>query len=206
MSKRLVAVAAGGLALVAVVAVVVLVANPMGGEGPDVVIIGDSVTDDAREQIFEVVDGRLQLEAVPGARSVDMVDQLEIATEERTSAGQELEQVAVLVGYNDLTRGSLDDAALEDMVAATARFDCAVWFTLPDAEGLALDPEEATAWNDRLASLVDRDDAVHLDRGWQEAVNADGGDGLLDDDRLHPTEAGAETLAGVYRDALARRC
>ncbi|CAN5762438.1 hypothetical protein BH23ACT2_BH23ACT2_01370 [soil metagenome] len=203
MSTPLMVMVAVGVTLVAVV---VFVAVRMGGEGPDAVIVGDSVTDDAREDIFDRVEGRPQVVAVPDARSVDMLAQLEIAVEERTSAGQDLEQVAVLVGYNDLTRGPLDEPALEEMVAETARFECAVWLTLPDAEGLALDPREAVAWNDRLAGLVDRHDTVDLDRGWQEAVSADGGDRLLGDDRLHPNEAGTETLAEVYRDALARHC
>lgn len=203
MSKPLVAAVVAGAALVVVV---VFVAVRMGGEGPDVVIVGDSVTDDAREEIFDRVEGRPQVVAVPGARSADMLGQLEIAMDERTSAGQELEQVAVLVGYNDLTRGPFDEPSLEEMVGDTARFGCAVWLTLPDAEGLALDAGEATAWNDRLAGLVDRHDTVHLDRGWQEAVNAADGDRLLDDDLLHPSSEGIEELAEVYRDALARHC
>jgi lysophospholipase L1-like esterase len=193
-------------AAVALVAVVAFVAARMGGEGPDVVVVGDSVTDLAREDIFERVEGRPQVVAIPGARSDQMLGSLETAMEERTSAGQDLEQVAVLVGYNDVGQDTFDQRSFEEMVADTAEFECAVWLALPDAEGLALDAGEATAWNDRLSALVEPYEGVHLDTQWQDEVNADDTDRLLDDDLLHPSPEGAETLAEAYRDALSRHC
>lgn len=119
--------------------------------------------------------------------------------------------VAVLIGYNDLLRGTVDTDALGPLVEETSRFRCAVWLTLPERPGgqpssnPKMGPDEVGRWNDRLATEVERFDNVHLSNDWQDAVHRNPEDVLLSDG-LHPTEAGERRLADAYRAAIDRSC
>ena len=195
-------VAAGlGVLLLVVAAAVVIAAA--GSDEPDhidgdVLIIGDSVTHMSADAIAEEVgaDG-LEILATPGYRSTDLLPILQGAVDERGGPDSDgLQKAAFLVGYNDILRDALAQNVLAEMVELSSRFDCSVWLALPSGFGDRTD--------DLLRAQVDRHESVHLDHAWAEAVEADSG--LISGDGVHPTDAGKDALAEVYRDALDEWC
>lgn len=191
----------GGAALLAVIIVVAMLLLRSDDPGPiqgDVLIVGDSVTFMSIDPITEKLGADdLEIVAIPGERSTDLLPRLQEAIERRGGPGSDaLEKAAFLVGYNDVMREEVDQNVLAEMVEQSSHFDCAVWMALPGRFGEALD--------DLIRAEVDRFDSVHFHTGWAEAVDADGS--LLQDDAVHPSEAGTVALAEAYRDAFDESC
>ncbi|MGI8754421.1 MAG: SGNH/GDSL hydrolase family protein [Acidimicrobiales bacterium] len=120
-------------------------------------------------------------------------------------------RVAVLAGYNDVFRSTVDSGALPEMMRETARADCVVWLTLPARTGGTAapsppyDPALVRLWNGRIEKLAARYPNVHVVHDWQKLVNRDASD-LLEDRGVHPLAPGQRRLADVYRKGLDRSC
>lgn len=207
---RGIAVAAG----VTVLAVGALTAYLVWPRTPDhVLVVGDSVTYLSWDAIDDRFGAGSELEALarPGFTAGDLLPLAEEAVDARADAGDDLERAILLVGYNDVWRGA-DDDALAQLVALSARHDCAVWLTLPTAPGGEpagtgdFDPEAAEAWNERLAELVAEHDNLHLVTAWQEEIEAGDPTRYLEPDGIHPTRAGQELLARTMDDGLRGAC
>lgn len=208
----------------ALVLVIVLVLALAGGalwwklrpEGvqPGVVFVGDSVTYLSIGQINQALgpDAHPVYLARIGWRSTDLLPLLQQEVQKRHGDGQQLRQIALLVGYNDVLQGNVESAALDKMVSLAGQFSCAVWLTLPPrpAGRAAGNPKFRTdlaeRWNERLAAAVHAHANIHLDTSWQKAVDSSAPGSLLVADGVHPNPAGQRTLAQVYAHALRHDC
>lgn len=196
-----------GLAALGAVIVLIWTVSMRDGD-TDVVVIGDSVTYLSGGPIDDALDGDVELIAEPGYTSADLLPGVEQAV---AGLGDEVREIdaLVLVGYNDVTQSGPDVPGLDELVAVSTRFRCAVWLTLPTRspgnEG-ALRADAAAAWNARLQGLVAAHPSLHLATAWGEAVDASAPGELVVEDGVHPTVAGAERLAAVMSDALDAAC
>jgi lysophospholipase L1-like esterase len=181
---------------------------------PSLVMVGDSVTFLSIGAIEDALaDGhRLDIRAYPGQRSNELVLVVLQEVTQRAEAGEPLDLLTLLVGYNDVLRHSEQPGEVAEMVALAARARCAVALTVPappdwaDQDDLASVQAEFAAYNERLVAEVERHDSVHLWTGWQEAVEASERGELVDTDGVHPVEAGQGRLAEEYAAALAEHC
>lgn len=182
--------------------------------GEQVVVIGDSVTYASSPAIFDRLVGwdDVKITSRPFYRAADLVQPLSEVIEERTAAGDPLDQVVILAGYNDVIRDDRDPSGLPRMLRLAERFDCAVWLTLPArpggkaATGAGFPPDEAEAWNDRVREEAAGRPGVHVSDEWQRTVEAEGGAELLQEDGVHPVRAGHVALANAVGRALAAEC
>lgn len=202
-----------GLVAVAVVGLIVYLVWPRTPEY--VLVVGDSVTfmsfEDLRDEFGP--DTKLDPVARPGYRSSNLMPFVEDAVAARERSGKELERAVFLVGYNDVWKEEVGQNRLDEMVELSARFDCAVWLTLPvrpAGEPPAVgdfDPELGDDWNEMIADLVAEHDNLHLVTTWADAIEgASSADEYLDDDGIHPNDAGQELLAKTMHDAVIDSC
>ena len=200
---------------VAIVAVAALAAYLLWPRGFDyVMVVGDSVTFLSGSQIEDEMGSDVSVEqiAVPGYTSSDLVDPVTLTIEARARSGQQLERGVFLVGYNDVIRGDVETADLDRLMQQSARFDCAIWLTLPaepsgaPAGSADFDPEAARRWNEGLVELVGHYDGLHLVRTWEERVNGSDPGELLQADGVHPNDAGRAALAQVMHEGLRDQC
>lgn len=212
--------AVGAVAVVALVAVAVWArrdadtATDDGSDRPSLVMVGDSVTFLSIGAIEGALAGdhRLDIRAYPGQRSSELVLVVLQEVTERAEAGDPLDLLTLLVGYNDVLRHSERPGEVAEMVALAAGAHCAVALTVPappdwaDQDDLASVQAEFAAYNERLVAEAERHDTVHLWTGWQEAVEASERRELVDTDGVHPVEAGQVRLAEEYEAALAEHC
>jgi hypothetical protein len=180
-----------------------------------VVVIGDSVTYASSPAIYERLEewGEVTITPRPFYRAVDLVLPFREVIDARLAAGQPLDRVVVLAGYNDVIRDDRDPSGLPQMLGLAERFDCAVWLTLPARPGGETAPAdaelpsgEAEAWNERVREEAADRPAVHVSDEWQRVVEAEGGDALLQEDGVHPVRAGHLALADAMARSLVSEC
>lgn len=180
-----------------------------GGDGDrgDVVVIGDSVTDQSDDQILDALDGRdASVIGLSGYRT----DQLLPVVEETLGGDVRPAVAVVLAGYNDVWQGRDEEAVVEELVDVMAGVDCAIWVLIPTTG--PWDRLRAEELNGRTRAAA-RAAGVHVETGWQEAVD-DGPDGdgpgpdpaLVVADQVHPSEAGKQKVAEVVAKAVDRFC
>lgn len=205
-------VVVGGVAL-ALVAFIIYLMWPRTPE--HVLIVGDSVTFMSWEALTDEFgsDTSLQPVARPGFRSNELLPLVEKAIDDRAGSGKKLDRAAFLVGYNDVWTETVGDDRLAEMVELSARYECAVWLTLPARPGGtepaigSFDAELAEDWNERMADLVAEHGNLHLVRDWAEAVDeASDPATYLEDDGIHPNGAGQNLLARTIHDAVINAC
>lgn len=210
------------ISVLTAVAVVALATFLLWPRTPDhVLVVGDSVTYMSFERLRREFGTGTDLEAVarPGFRSTDLLPLVETAIDGRDESGRPLDRAIFLVGYNDVWRDDTDHQDLEALVAESARYDCAVWLTLPTRPGGEdpatdefdpdlpdFDPELADEWNERLADLIGEHDSLHLVTDWQDTIDESPAARYLDDDGIHPNAAGQKRLAAIMHDSLRSAC
>ena len=179
-----------------------------------VLVVGDSVTYMSFEDLRAEFDPDTDLEpyARPGYRSTDLLPLATKAIANRVDAGLPLDRAIFLVGYNDVWLDQTEHRDLEKMVAESARFQCAIWLTLPTRPGGKppatgdFDPELAERWNARLARLVKQHKSLHLVTDWQKAIEGAPASRYLEKDGIHPNSAGQEKLAEIMHNKLQSSC
>ena len=209
---RSVLVASGVVGLFALLVGFMWVVLPR-NDGPKVLFVGDSVTflsGGALDQVF--VESDVQTIAIPGYTTAELLPRMRAAMASPALPGGARQRVGVLVGYNDISQGSIDNEELPQLMEAAAEFECAVVLTLPARPGgeLASNPNIATdkveLWNARLEDETAAHPSVHLARDWEEAVNAAEPLQFLDPDGIHPNRSGGVQLAASYQAAMDRLC
>jgi len=202
----------GGVA-VAMVAFIVYLMWPRTPE--HVLVVGDSVTFMSWEALTDEFGPGTALEAVarPGFTSTDLLPLVEEAIDSRADSGEKLDRAVFLVGYNDVWNEELDDDRLAEMVELSARYECAVWLTLPARPGGSepaigtFNPDLADEWNERLADLVGEHRNLHLVDDWAEAIDgAPDPATYLEEDGIHPNGAGQDLLARTMYEAVTNSC
>lgn len=183
------------------------------GPGPDLFVVGDSVTYLSAGSIQEEFPrDHLQFVAKPGFSSTMLLPLVDDAMGADGEPGAAREHVVALVGYNDVRLREVNAPALRELVDRTAEFRCGVWLTLPvkpggvDNANPMAESDLVAVWNARLVDEVARHPNLHLVDDWQRAVEAAPEGKLLKADGVHPNEAGQRELAAIYRSALDRHC
>lgn len=204
MSRRTTTLLAVVVAVVVVAGVCTYVYREHLAGGPKVVVVGDSVTELAKAHIPDQVEGDEELELVAYAGYT--TSELLPHAENRMSDPPAI--ALALTGHNDLLRGEDTSRAVEDLVELVDGADCGIIVLLPTK--LVYGPEAAIAFNDRLEELASDTD-VHIETAWRDVVDDTDDEGpdpvLIDEaDALHPTEEGAQVLAGIMGDAFDRWC
>jgi lysophospholipase L1-like esterase len=201
----------GAAALVAVGLIAYLV---WPRDKPDLVIVGDSVTFLSIPEIESSLgdDYSLDIRAYPGQASTDLVLVVLQELVERDEIGEEVDAMALLVGYNDVLRFRDQPNKVAELVDLSAGAACTVVLTVPapptwsDQEDLEGVRSAFVAYNEALTAAVDTHPGLHLVTGWQEAVEASGPGELVDTDGVHPIAAGKTALAEVYTEAIESSC
>lgn len=202
-----------GLVALAVVGLIAYLVWPRTPEY--VLVVGDSVTFMSFEDLKGEFGSDTKLDPVarPGYRSSNLLPFVEEAVAARERSGKALERAVLLVGYNDVWKEEVGQNRLAELVDLSARFECAVWLTLPvrpAGEPPAVgdfDPELGDEWNELMADLVGEHDNLHLVADWADAIEgADSADEYLDDDGIHPNDAGQKLLAETMHDAVISSC
>ena len=170
-----------------------------------VVFVGDSVTYISLDDLNRDLSSRHPaFLARFGYRSTDLLPLLQLEVARKKDAGEPLRQIALLVGYNDVLRNDVESPALPEMMNLSAKFDCAVWLTLPD---IPLHEQDTSRWNARVRAAAKGHRNVHVVETWRKAVNsATPGALVVVSDGVHPNAAGAARLTSIYLDAIGRFC
>ena len=178
-----------------------------------VLIVGDSVSFmTAPELEHEFSGSDAEIIAIPGFTSSDLLGLAVHAIDERAKAGKELDRAIFLVGYNDVWKDQPDNPDLNRMVAASARYRCAIWLTLPGRPGgkppaaAKFDPRRYDVWNARVTKLVGEHRQLHLVTEWSETVDGAPAGRYLNPDGIHPNHEGSKTLARIMHDSLISKC
>lgn len=178
----------------------------------NVLVVGDSVTFLSSQEIRSELGRRTAVDIIaePGFTSSDLLPLATEAVDRRAGDDPISGAMVVLVGYNDVANGEVESDGLPQLIELSARYECAIWLTLPalDIEPVVdiVPPAEAARWNERTEALVAEHDNLHLVTAWADAVNASAEEELLSEDALHPHGGGAEVLGAVMADAVAQHC
>lgn len=169
-----------------------------------VLFIGDSVTflslDDLNGDLGPKHPAYV---ARPGFTSSDLLPLFTAEVKKRKADGEPLEQVAMLVGYNDVLQNvAPEDDSLGKVMTMAGQFDCAIWLELPP---IPLREDLVDRWNERARREAEEHPTVHVVSEWRELVAADP-DGLVPDDGVHPGTEGRKELTRVYHDAIRNLC
>ncbi|MBX3313048.1 MAG: SGNH/GDSL hydrolase family protein [Actinobacteria bacterium] len=140
--------------------------------------------------------------ARPGFTSADLLPIFKQAVEEREADGDPLEQVAMLIGYNDVLHDDVESPALGEIMTLAGKFDCAIWLELPP---VPLRTELVDRWNERARAEARKHPSIHLVDEWRKLVASDP-DAYVPDDGVHPNAKGREELSRIYLDAIRNLC
>ncbi|MEZ5383445.1 MAG: hypothetical protein R2754_16805 [Microthrixaceae bacterium] len=188
------------LVVVAAATAVILVVAGIGPwERPPTLVIGDSVTNLSRDEIEDTTgalvnakNGYTWSAMAPKVRGVlDLVE-------------EPPERVGVLLGYNDVLNGELDQADPPAVLDQLTDVDCVVVLELPKIWARDVD-----AHNELLRELSVTYPNVSVDDGWATRINENLADdaSLLQKDLVHPDGARAhQALADAYQRAFERHC
>lgn len=192
----------------ALLAVLLLASCGSDDEGPDVLVIGDSITDMSRDAIVDAVaddDIDVRIEAVPGATSTQMRERV------TGLAGKVADQVVINLGTNDVLGGrDPAEAATEIATLVDQHPDvrCVHITTVNPGVMTFVDDavdEEVIAFNLGMFDIERQRLQVNV-IDWAGALADPPGGGVatdyLEDDGIHPNDAGSELLAQLYDDAL----
>jgi lysophospholipase L1-like esterase len=185
-------------------------AGPAASPSADVVLIGDSITDQARDQLVTALaPATVQVEATAG-RTID-----EQQGAARSAAAASPDHVVVNLGSNDVLldeRPARSQAALRELVAALPPSTCvhlvtvSEWFFAIFPDSIVL-RERARAINDEIRRLAAADghDVIDWAAVTEAAYEADPPVSLTSD-TVHPNDAGKARLVELYREGIARGC
>ncbi|HEV7722752.1 MAG TPA: SGNH/GDSL hydrolase family protein [Iamia sp.] len=170
----------------------------------DVLVIGDSVTDQSSDQITAAMpDREVTVIGLSGLRT----DQLRPVIEDTFRGVNRPSVGVVMAGYNDVWQGTEREAPIDELVAVMAEVDCAVWVLVP-TKG-PWEHERALAFDARIRAAADAA-GVAVDTRWRDAVDRPDGPApdpdLVQDDDVHPSEAGRLRVAEVMAAAVEDHC
>ena len=176
--------------------------------GPDVAVLGDSITVVSNDQIKDALgrDYHPDIAAVLGITAGEMVPAAQ------TAAQKNPEQVVIELGSNDvLKKDPLDQAAqhLRDLVAQFPKAKCVHLVTINSHMTDAGKPvaPRAGLLNAAIVQIKASDPRIDL-IDWNGAVSdamaAHGGKETLTSDTVHPNGDGAKVLATLIRAGLDR--
>ena len=200
------------LVVVALLFVVVAVAVRLWprSSGPRVVIVGDSITVFAHDEISHALRGHYSVttSAVFGQRIDEMLPAL------RHDLTKHPRAVVLNLGTNDVLQGRLHpdwQTGFRTMISMVSHVPCVVLTTIstvtttspiPDA---AAEPQVASEINGAILKTAASHPNVHV-IDWNQAVNGPNGLSLLIPDRVHPSDAGSRVLAVQIRHTLDSSC
>ena len=174
--------------------------------GPQVLVVGDSVTYMSRNAITSEFDwtSNVDPQGRPGFRTDELVPVALRKVDE-----DDPDVLVVLTGYNDLTQGVDTGAAVVDMMGIAA--DVPLRGVDAAADQGRLRPERGHARSTSGSSTWPRTTrSVHVATDWRDAVDAEPGPDpdprLVTDDEIHPNEAGVDRLAQAMEEAVSRDC
>ena len=173
---------------------------------PGILFVGDSVTYLSTSALDdEMRSDDPQVVARIGFRSSEMLPLFEREVLRRKQMGDEhLQQVAILIGYNDVLQDKVGEADIDRFMDAAERFECAVWLELPP---VPMHDDDVAVWNRQVATAARSHPNVHVIDDWRNAVmRAKPGELITRKDGVHPTKAGAARLAQIYTDGVHRVC
>lgn len=173
-------------------------------ERADVVVIGDSVTDQSSEEIVAAMGEReVSVIGLSGYRTDELLPTIEDAL-----APADRPTVAVVMsGYNDLMQRVEEDAPVDEAMGLLSEVDCAIWVAVP-TKGL-WEQERAEAFDRRVRDAAE-DEGVVVETAWRDAVDDTDGPApsteLASWDKVHPSPAGRQELGRVMADAVDGAC
>jgi hypothetical protein len=168
-----------------------------------VMFVGDSVTFLSLEDLNgDLGEKHPAYYARPGFTSSDLLPLFREAVEEREADGDPLEQVAMLVGYNDVLQGRVAENSIDEVMALAGKFDCAIWLELPP---VPLRTNSVDQWNALAEAEAENHPTVHIVSEWRELIESDP-DAYVPDDGVHPNPKGRAELSRIYQDAIRNLC
>lgn len=192
---------AGLVAALVIVAVVVY----RGRAGDErVVVVGDSITFMASDEVTNVLDGayRPEVRAQPGYRIDQMLPDVRAAVESEPHA------IVVNLGTNDVLQARERPdwrSGFALMTGLLRDTPCVVLTTINEGVwSFTAMPNVAGDVNREIRdAAATRDNVLVVD--WNAMVHGPGGAALLRPDKVHPSEEGQRALARAFRETL-RRC
>jgi hypothetical protein len=170
-------------------------------DGPRVLVVGDSVTRLAADQLREKMSWA---EAVDiKARDGDRTDQLLAAARRGVDASPDIG--IFMPGYNDILQNRAETDALAAMIALAAEVECSVWLLIPEDGGYST--SQVRTWNQRVRAAADKHSSLHVERDWKRLVERSPSFTFVSQlDAVHPNKQGREAVAEVMSTAAQRRC
>jgi len=170
----------------------------------DVVVIGDSVTAQSSIEIDATMPGaEVSVIGLSGLRT----DQLRPVIEDNLGGLDRPAVAVVMAGYNDVWQGVERDAPVDELIDVMAGVDCAIWVLIPTKGPWERD--RALAFEDRITAAAEAA-GVAVETRWRDAVDGLDGFGpdpeLVQEDTVHPSEAGRVRVAQVMAAAVANYC
>jgi lysophospholipase L1-like esterase len=170
---------------------------------PEILFVGDSVTYLSAEQVDQQLGAEdPKVLARVGQTSTDLLPLFTEEVDRRVDADEGLQQVAILVGYNDVLKEEIDPTSIERFMTQADRFECAVWLALPT---VPLHEDGTSSWNELIHDEGGSHPNVHVVDDWSDAVASADAEEILDDG-VHPNAAGAALLVETYTEAIGRVC
>lgn len=175
-----------------------------GASNTKVGLIGDSITDMSRDPFTTALGSDHQVEIVGkfGARSDEVIPDVKVI------AASDPAQAVINIGTNDAiqrvpaeqTRDNIQQI-LDLLDGADCRFLVQINEGITDQANGESRAAEATAINDQLAQLADRNERVEVIE-WNATIADNGGNGAITYDTVHLSDKGVVLLAEAYQEAL----
>lgn len=188
--------------IVCVAAIVVYTSPPALGS---VVVVGDSITVVAHDDIAASLAGAYSpdIHAMWGQRIDQMLPTLSVVLRRHPS------DVVVNLGSNDAIQAATHpdwQRAFDQMIEMLAPMHCVVLTTVSTRLDVSRGSQLVAADIDAaIGSVASTRPNFHV-VDWNAAVHATHGAGLLSADQVHPSPAGQLTLADLIRTALDHDC
>lgn len=187
---------------------VLLTAVTTGCGGPDndkVGLIGDSITDLSRDPLTNALGNDHEVEIVGkfGARSDQVIEDVKVI------AASNPAEAIINIGTNDALQqvpAAQTAANIQQILDLLGNVDCRYLVQIntgitDKATGGAREAE-ATAVNDQLAELAERNDGVKV-IDWNSTIADNGGNAAITYDTVHLSDKGIVLMADAYKEALA---
>jgi lysophospholipase L1-like esterase len=178
--------------------------------GPRVVIVGDSITVFAHDEISHALRGHYSVttSAVFGQRIDEMLPAL------RHDLTKHPRAVVLNLGTNDVLQARLHpdwQTGFHTMISMVSHVRCVALTTIstllttsPILDAAA-EPQVASEINGAIVETAASHPNVHV-IDWNQAVHGPNGLSLLIPDRVHPSDAGSRVLAVEIRHTLDSNC
>lgn len=178
------------LAVVAVLAIAVSGCGLM-ENNPDVVVIGDSITQQSAEEIRDALGGGYDVEVKAQAGKTIQ----EMSPFVKQAMADEPDAVIVNLGTNDTNGGTDFEADLQVVLDLIQPAECVIMVTVNDVSGLQ--PEAAA-----IAARINRMITTSGYRVWDWNSVVKEHPEWIANDAIHPSPAGRQAIARWYKAQL----